>query len=288
MADSDEKLLTPAEAVAKAAAEMGFNKKSEEQDSEEENAEESSESGKGDKEETSDKDSSKDKKEESKEEESEDNSDAEAEEIQQGLEILRALRDPKTSGNLIRDLALRAGILESSKDTLSKTEEKELKDIIAEELGEEYPDLKDKFTKILNAVEAKNTKTIKTLEDKLALEQAKNAEKNFTEEFTGFIKSNNITEKEAQLMLKEISELPPSKDISLTKYLTKIYRITSSEKKAADTTLEQNRRRTENQKEKVKNLSSGADDIKRIKLGGRLPSAKESVQAALRGEIFED
>lgn len=274
--------LTIKEAIEKAVEEQekpGENVKEEEKSKEDETkkSEESDDKSESDKEE---------EKEEDKSEDDEKRIDAETEEIETALNLLRALRDPSKSTNLIKDFAVRVGLIKEDQN-LTKIEEKGLKDIIAEELGDEYPDLRDKITKILEASEAKSTKEIKALRDELANEKRQQAEQVFNDEFATFIKSNKLSEKEAALMVDQIKELPPSGNITLTKYLTKIHKLVVSDKVEEKQKIDQNARRTENQKDQVKNLSSGVDDD-RIKKGSRLPTAREAIQAALRGEKLED
>lgn len=212
--------------------------------------------------------------------------DADAEEIQTGLDLLRTLRDPSKSTALIKDFALKVGLIKETEDLTSK-QELDLKDIIAAELGEEYPDLKDKITKILAASESKAEKQINALREQILARDRKQAEETFSNEFANFIETNKITEAESKEMVIQIKELPPSGNITLTKYLTKIHKLVASDKNIAKDKLAQNEKRESNKKDVVKNLSSGADDD-RIKKGSRLPTAREAINAAIRGEKLDD
>ena len=296
MADSN---LSLREAVEKAAAEQGITEDNPEQSSHNEEikpnkkqdppAKSSSESKEDeDGESGTDEKGQKADLEDKTEEEPEELDDAEAEEIQQALSILRALKDPKTQKDLVKDFAVRLGLISETQD-LSKKDEKDLSTLITDELGQDYPDLKESITKIAKAIEDKTSKEIKSLKEELAAEKRANAEKSFTEEYTTFLKTNKISEAESALMLKEMKELPPGSNITVTSYLNKIYKLAVGDSKiGSKKILDQNARRTENQRGQVKNLSSGADDMKRIKVGSRLPTLHESVEAAARGELFED
>lgn len=236
--------------------------------------------------EETEKQESDEKKVEEEVEETEKKSDAEAEEIDTALNLLRTLRDPSKSTDLVRDFATRLGIINTSED-LTKKQEKDLKSIIAEQLGEDYPDLTEKLSKILELSEARSKQEIKSLREELQQEKRLQAEQAFSAEFSNFIKSNKLSESEAALMVEQIKELPPSGNITLTNYLTKIRKLVTSDKIEVKTKIDQNTKREQNQKERVRNLSSEADDS-RIKNGSRLPTAREAIEAAARGESFDE
>lgn len=218
----------------------------------------------------------------------------EDEEIAIAVELFRALKDPAQSADIIRRMAIQSGVIKEAPTGQTqaqvKAEAKELKDIISEVLGEEYPDLKDKLHTIMKAVQDRSAQEINTLKAELQHERMQEAQGKFEAEFESFIKTNKVDEDTANLMLKEMQVLPPSNTgknrLTLTAYLTRIHRLATSNHTEARQSVEQDRRRKENLAERSQNLSSDVDDS-RIKTGSKRPTLRESIAAAARGETFD-
>ena len=215
-------------------------------------------------------------------------------EIEEALNFYRALKDPNQQKGIIADLAQRVGLIQEG-EKLTKKESKTFADLIGDVLGEEYPDLKDKMVQIFGAYDAHSRQTIDGLKAELAQKEQRQQVETFESEFTGFLKDNKVTDATAAKMLKEIEELPPTvgKDgrrIPLTKYLEKIHRLVvgnnSPDKVVADA-VKRNEKITQNLKDRNRNLTSDVDES-RLKKGSQLPSIRESIAAAARGETFDD
>jgi len=213
-------------------------------------------------------------------------------EITEALAFYNALRDPAQQKEIITGLALRAGLITPDKVALQPKEEKRFGQLLEEILGEEYPDLKTKLNPILSALQKENDDKILFLKQEIDNERNNKAVQEFELEFNSFLKTNKITEDEAGKMLKEIQELPPSvgkngKRIPLTQYLTKIHKIVASENKVTSNEVKRVEKIQQNIKERATQLSSDVGED-RLRKGSKLPSIKESVNAALNGITFDE
>lgn len=213
-------------------------------------------------------------------------------EVTEALAFYNALRDPAQQKEIITGLALRAGLISADNVTLQPKEVKRYGQLLEEILGEEYPDLKVKLNPVLQALQDENDQKIQALKKEIDEERNNKASQEFEAEFNTFLKVNKVTEDEAGKMLREIQELPPSvgkngKRIPLTQYLTKIHKIVASENKVTSNEVKRVEKIQQNIKERATQLSSDVGED-RLRKGSKLPSIKESVNAALNGITFDD
>lgn len=268
--------LTLRESIEKAGSEQ--NLKNNETESETKDTEESSEATESDS--TESKDDT---------EQSEDVGDPE---IEEAVNFYKALRDPAQQKNIITELAHRAGLLKPN-EVMTAEKQKTFNDLINETLGEEYPDLKDKMTKLFDAYDAHHNEELNRVKGQLQQEKIQQQVETFENEFSSFIKEHKVTDAIAAKMLKEIEELPPTvgkegKRIPLTTYLGKIHRlVVGSGPTEIESAIRRNEKIEKNLKERSKNLSSDVDDS-RLKRGSALPSVRESIAAAAKGITFEE
>ena len=212
-----------------------------------------------------------------------DSSSEDTQEIETAVALLRALRDPSQSKDIIHDLALRVGLI-NNQENLTKKEEKDIKAVLKETLADEYPDLKDKLEAILNKVTEDSDRKIEALKNEIEERDRKVAEREFSVELDTFFKENKISEKEAEAMIKEIHLVPPGPKISLKNYLSKIHTLVKVSKSTELKTVDRINRINANRKDStVKNLSSDVDD-KRISRGSALPSIKEAIHMAIQDQ----
>lgn len=213
-------------------------------------------------------------------------------EIEEAVNFYKALRDPAQQRQIISELAHRAGLLKPN-ETLTVEKQKTFNDLISETLGEEYPDLKDKMTKLFDAYDAHHNEELNRVKGQLQQEKIQQQVEAFDNEFSTFIKENKVTDALAAKMLKEIEELPPTvgkegKRIPLTKYLEKIHRLAGgSSNTVVEDAVKRHEKIEKNLKDRPKNLSSDVDES-RLKRGSALPSVRESIAAAAKGITFDD
>lgn len=213
-------------------------------------------------------------------------------EIEEAVNFYKALKDPAQQKSIIAELASRAGLLKPG-ETISPTQQKTFNDLIGEILGEEYPDLKDKMTKLFDAYDAHHNEELNKVKTQLVQEKIQQQVETFESEFTNFIKENKVTEAVAAKMLKEIEDLPPTvgkegRRIPLTTYLGKIHRLaTGSTSNVVEDAVKRNEKIERNLKERSRNLPSDVDES-RLKKGSSLPSVRESIAAAAKGITFDE
>lgn len=211
--------------------------------------------------------------------------------IEEAVNFYNAIRDPSQQKEIIAELARRAGLIKPNEQP-TRAEEKQYKELLAEVLGEEYPDLKDKFSKILEAFEKQNDEKLNAVKQELYNERMQRAVTEFEEEFSNFIKENKVTESDAAKMLKEIEDLPPSvgkngKRIALTTYLGKIHQLVAGKKAEVDKEVKRAEKIQNNLKERSTHLSSDVSED-RLRKGSKLPSIKEAIKAASEGITFDE
>lgn len=212
-------------------------------------------------------------------------------EIEEALNLYRALKDPAQQTELISELARRAGVL-GQKEELTKKDEKNYLGMIEEVLGQEYPDLKDKLGKVFVQFEKEHNDKLNQVLQRMENENQQRSAQEFDREFSGFLKENKVSESIAAKMLKEIEILPPSvgkngRRLGLTEYLGKIHRLALMDQKQVDDATRRTQKIQENSNSRVKNLSSEVPD-ERLRQGSKLPSIREAVAAASRGIKFDE
>lgn len=212
-------------------------------------------------------------------------------EIEKAVNFYRALTDPSQQNDIIRQLAINAGLIQNQQQKLTQQQEKDFVGVLEETLGEEYPDLKEKLKPIFRQLQIENDRKLEDFRAEIRRRDAENQQAAFESEFSQFITKNEITEQEAALMLKEIEVLPPNTSgknkIGLSAYLGKIYKLVASEKRVVQEATERTRKIEKNSNDRVKNLSSDVDES-RLKKGSALPSIRESIAAAAKGIQFDE
>lgn len=220
---------------------------------------------------------------------SENESEALSDEAKQGIALLKLLQDPKTAVDTMK--FLQKQIL-GDETPSTKQQVKSVKQLISDELGEEYQFLADKlgtaFEKALNIHENNIIeKQVKPLKQELENAKAAQAAKEVDNAWNAISKE---TKGDLDKYEKEISRLmdryKPDGQVTMEEYLRDLYEIASSKAKKAQSLKATNEKINKNANDK-QSLSSGVNET-RIKRGSTLPSLKEAVLAASRGEVFED
>jgi hypothetical protein len=206
-------------------------------------------------------------------------------EQQAAVNLFNALKNPETSGPTLRHLADLAGLdLAKRQD---KTElKKSISQIVAEELGEDNSILAEKLgptlEKIIQSAVDERVKPItdqiSTREEKEIASAIETALENLNKETKGL--SKKLETKMVELM-DEISPGPKTKPEA---YIRKIYKLAISDYEEAEKVKAQNVKRDVNKN--TPTVHPGVNP-ERVKSGSRLPTIRESVEAAMRGETLE-
>lgn len=156
---------------------------------------------------------------------------------QQGLDLIKALKDPQQAPIIARFLAEQTGVLKQD-TTTTKTETKEAADAVLEalkeSLGPEFQYLAEKIApgmkKAFSQIVEQNNADIREEfhrqeEEKLAL-QSKTALDSLTEDFFG--KGEDLPKNVEQEMSKLMDKYQPSPDSTVKEYVNDIFKLAVS------------------------------------------------------------
>lgn len=208
--------------------------------------------------------------------------------IEEAVNFYKALQDPNQQHAIITELAQRAGLLKKGEEPTVQ-EAKKYNQVIKEVLGNEYPDLEQRLSTVFKKFEEESDEKLNQIKAELQREKQTKAVQEFDKEFSGFIKENKVSEEVASRMIKEIEMLPPnmSGKITLTNYMKKIHSLATMDQKVVDDATKRNQRIEQNLKTRPTNLTGDISED-RLKKGSKLPSIRESVQAAAQGIAFDE
>lgn len=221
--------------------------------------------------------------------------DASPSEIQNALALFRALGDPKTASKTIQDLA-KLGGYDLTKPAEVKQLAKDTKSVLKEKLGDSYDILGgDRLAEAMDMIIAEQveSKTKPTLEriaqsEREANERRANAA---MDEMWARHKISDSKEREriSGLMLAKMKQMPAGPESDVKSYLDDIYALATRDTEAART-VKKTVTKIKTNAEEVQRTSGEGDGVQetRVKTGSRLPSVREAVEAAFRGERFED
>jgi hypothetical protein len=209
-------------------------------------------------------------------------------EIEEAVNFYKALKDPTQQRVIIEELARRSGLLKPAEE-LTPKQEKKYTELIKEVLGTEYPDLEQRLSTVFSKFEQESDAKINQIKHELAQERQTKAVQEFDKEFSSFIKENKVSEDVATRMVKEIELLPPSMQgkLTLTQYMEKIHSLATMNQKKVDEVVKRNQKIEQNLKTRPQNLTGDVSED-RLRKGSKLPSIRESVQAAAQGIAFSE
>lgn len=248
---------------------------------------------KGDKSDKSDK-SDKDEKDEKDEDEYLE-IDASPEEIQNALNIVRALSNKETAAQTMEELAQVTGYKLETKQEVKKFA-KDVKSVLREKLGDAYDLLSgDKLAEAFDALLEDRVGAI----TKPVLERIEQSERAANEQkanaaMDALWARHNITDKTQReklsgRMMEKMKNLPAGPGTDVTSYLDDIFSLVTRDTEKARTvakTVTKIKKNAQDVSRTSGDGGSGADE-KRVKIGSRLPTLKESIAAAVRNERFE-
>jgi hypothetical protein len=209
--------------------------------------------------------------------------------VNQAQALFDLLNNQATAKSTLQMIAYNLGLTVSE----AKTQEgqKAIADVIKEALGEDMAFLGDKLGPLGNAIEKLISTRISEVESKIN-EQFKNREAAVFEAQSNeaIVNLDKQTKGEFSNLLPKINklmeEIPLGKTTSPEIYLRRLYNIAKSE---SSTKSEPNTERAvKARRESNNNAVQGSGNPMRTKSGSsRLPSIREAVQAAARGEKLE-
>lgn len=143
------------------------------------------------------------------------------------LAIGRAILDPSTSQAVLKDLAKRAGLLKEEEKTPPPAK-KSVQDIVREKLGDKFDFLVDPIAGVLDQILADRDANLKDLEKKIAEAHQQGVAAHITQELSGFIESNEVTDAEQVELDKLVKKYPPTGTETLAAYLKPLLIIVRS------------------------------------------------------------
>jgi hypothetical protein len=219
--------------------------------------------------------------------------DASAEDIRSALALQRALNDPNKAKATIEELA-KIGGYDLSKKQEVKQLQRDTKTILKEKLGDSYDLLSgDALAAAFDILLEGRVKEItEPALTKLAeAEVQANTQKANTAMDALWVRNNisdpKVREEVAGRMLRKMEAMPASAGTDINEYLDDIYTVVNRDTEKARTVKKVITKIKTNAHEVVRTSGEGSPDDERVRSGSKLPSLKESVSAAFRGEKLQ-
>ena len=219
--------------------------------------------------------------------------DASQEEIGHALALHRAISDPKTRAGIIAQLAEKAGV-DLTKPKEVKQMASDLTEILKESLGDSYDLLSGPQLAIAieKAIRIKLEQVVKPITEKLAEREAKEAQDNADSAMAQLWDRQKVEAKDrpkiAELMMKKMKQIAPGDGANAHEYLDDIYSLVQRDVEKARAVKTTVKRITQNAQDVNRTSGDGGTDDTRVKTGSRLPSIRESIEAAYRNERLEE
>jgi len=221
--------------------------------------------------------------------------DASPEEIRNALNLMRALANPETASQTMQELAQVTGYKLETKKQVQQFE-RDVKTVLKEKLGDSYDLLSgDKLAEAFDALLEERVGKI----TKPVLERIENTERAANEQkanaaMDALWARTNITdkaqrEKIAGKMVEKMKVLPAGPATDISSYLDDIYSLVTRDTEAARTVKKTVTKIKNNAKDaRTSGDGNNGTDDKRVHTGSKLPSIREAVAAAFRGEKLEE
>lgn len=206
------------------------------------------------------------------------------EKVDKAVRLFDALSDPNVGRSVVEELARKAGIIGAEQGKTVKEIEKSVVDTLKESLGAEYEFLADRLAigidKIVKQTVAEQIKPVQAQTNE-AIERAIKADIDSAyAQMEAKFKDFKDFDKEMTELSKE---LPYTGDYPMERYLERLYKLVTTDKKEAKI-IKQTVDKINKNAQELRDSSTEVQD--RVKSGSKLPSLNEAVAAAFRGEKF--
>ncbi len=208
---------------------------------------------------------------------------------QQALWLLEQLGKPETAIPLIREIAGRTG-LQLTERAAPAVEKVKVQEILGKALGEEYSVLAERLGPAFEqAVGVIVNERMQPLQQRLAHQQAQQFQGEVQSTFAALENESKGASKALEpRMLELMDEIHPGKNTSVDKYIRRIYAIAKEDSAAAEAAQRVTKQIQHNAQNATGIPPGGATpNTERVKTGSRLPSIREAVQAAMKGQLLE-
>lgn len=206
-------------------------------------------------------------------------------EQQAAVNLFDALKNPETAGLALRHLADLAGFDLAHRKGREEAK-KSIADIVKEELGEDNSILAEKLGPTLDKIiSAAVEERLKPVRDTIATQEEKEVADAIESELAALnTETKGLSKKLETRMVELMDEISPGPKTKPAAYIRKIYKLAASEYEEAEKLKTQDRKREENKSTVTVHPGANPD---RVKSGSRLPTHREAVEAAMRGETLE-
>lgn len=203
------------------------------------------------------------------------------EELKSAQSLYNLLKDPEKGKEIALYLAAKFGVLPQG---ATKQEEKKVVKALTERLKEAIPEsyrdlMGDWLPGVMEILKEEITGEVR---GELSELQKVNIKREVDSEISEFYKTNP----DAKLYDKEMAELakrmPQGEGLSLQEYMSNLYTIASKNKEAGRSVKEVVDKINRNEKKSVVRGSEVSEKV--VQMGSKLPTLKEAVRAASRGE----
>lgn len=194
------------------------------------------------------------------------------------LEILDILEDPARNRAFVKAIA--ANFEEETKgDSKKDTKEaaKTLIDELKDAVGEDNAYLLRPIMEVVNRVVAKSEEKILGTLNKI---EQQRMQTDLANRYESFIERNEVSKEEQDLMQELAKDLPPSPELSLEKYLTKLRRVAKAELTEKQEKANRNKKIEENKK-KTQFQTAGANNESLGKEKPIIKTPRDAVMAAI-------
>jgi hypothetical protein len=214
----------------------------------------------------------------------------EVEKQRNAITLYDALLDPEKRKGVVEYLAKEVG-LDPGRPQDVRQVQRSTVEFLKEKLGPVYSDMADALGPAFDElIAAKVKEQTKPLEDEIRASAQQAAQQQANSAMDSFYKRNNIPESsraglEAKLM-KKMQQMPAAGDVTIEQYLDDIYYLvnrSATETKVVKETVEKINRNAKGA-QRTPGTEINEDNIKK---GSRIPTLKEAVEAAFRGERLE-
>lgn len=204
---------------------------------------------------------------------------------QAALNLYNAIKDPETSRTVIKQLAELAG-LDITEKKEAKQLQKTISQIITEELGEDNSILAEKLGPALEKVIAKAVEDqVKPIQETISETKKNEFSTRIDRTFKELeVETKGLSKQLDKRMAELMDELPPGPSTEPEKYIRHIFKLAKSDYDEVERVKAQDVKRDQNKKST--HVPTGVN-AERVKSGSKLPTIREAVQAAMRGETLE-
>lgn len=210
-------------------------------------------------------------------------------EVEEALQLMAGLKDENLRPGIIQFLAERQGLLKKGQEVedLSKKEQKTLKDRLLAKIPDQYKEVMPWIADLIEeGVSAGVEEKTKDLETRLQENMAREVRRTTDAEVDKFYSTHEDAKDFEKEMAALAKKMPQGEGVDMQEYLENLYIIASKNATGGKIVKETVQRINKNAKN---DLGKGAEsNTSTIKFGSKLPSVREAVNAAARGQRYTD